>query len=135
MNIEGLNFHHIGIATGNIEESINIYERLGYISSKVFRDEIQDVELAFLKNSNDSNILELVSPYRKGSPVESILNKNGTIPYHICYEVCDLDFKIQQLRQLKFIQVSKKSPAVAFDGREICFLYHKDFGTLELLQK
>lgn len=135
MKIKGLETHHIGIATSDIQKSIAIYEALGYTSSEVYRDEIQEVDLAFLTKENDDTVLELVAPYKKDSPVDVILQKNGTMPYHICYEVENIDEKITELRKLRFVQVSKKAPAIAFDNREICFLYHPNFGTLELLQK
>lgn len=126
--------HHIGIATADMDSSILVYEQLGYTSSKIYRDKIQEVDLSFLRKDGET-IIELVSPYKSGSPIEAILKKNGTVPYHICYEVVSIDETIKELRKLKFIQVSQKVPAIAFNNREICFLYHKNFGTLELLQK
>ncbi len=90
-------------------------------------------------NELNKGVIELVSPYQQGSPVERILQKNGTMPYHICYEVEyeveDIDKQISELRKLGFVQICKKVQAIAFNNREICFLYHKHFGTLELLQK
>lgn len=134
MNIN-FQFHHIGVATKNITNSIDVYRKLGYTSSKVIRDTIQEVDLAFLSRVSDETIIELVAPYKTGSPVEAIIDKNGTMPYHICYEVDDIDTSIKELRKEKFIQISKKVPAIAFGNRTICFLYHKHFGTIELLQK
>lgn len=135
MEIRGLKFHHIGVATEDIKASILLFQKLGYMSSEIYRDEEQEVDLAFMNREGDSTVIELVAPYQKRSPVDKILEKNGTMPYHICYEVEDIDLKIRELKKLRFLQITKKTPAKAFDNREICFLYHKNYGMIELLQK
>ena len=47
-------FHHIGIATLNIKESIYLYKRLGYklLNNDIVKDSNQNVELAFMKKMN-----------------------------------------------------------------------------------
>ena len=83
-----LQFHHIGIATDDIEKSISLYEVLGYVSQgqRTVIDPIQKVELAFMFRENHP-LIELVSPLDDNSPVRSILNKMRTTPYHTCYEI------------------------------------------------
>lgn len=126
-------FHHIGIATADIEKSIEAYSKLGYSCYQKTEDPIQQVQLAFLKKEN-SPILELVAPTNQNSPINRILEKNGTMSYHFCYEVEDIESTIVELRKSKFILTVKPVPAIAFGNRLVAFLYHKQTGLIELLQ-
>jgi|TARA_B110000908_G_C9798701_1_gene247696 methylmalonyl-CoA/ethylmalonyl-CoA epimerase len=127
-------FHHIGIAVNNIENAQKSYEKLGYKMTLTIIDPIQNVKLCFLDKS-DSPIIELVCPVDDKSPVVSILKKNGAMPYHTCYEVVDIEVEIKKLKKNGYIQVSKTVPAIAFENRLVCFLYNKNIGLIELLNK
>lgn len=130
-----MDFHHIGIATNNIIETTNKYRLFGYqTSTETFHDPIQNVLISFMEKLN-SPLLELVSPINQDSPILNILNKNGTIPYHFCFEVDDIENEVLSLKKNKFILVSKIVPAVAFNNRLVCFLYSKESGLIELLNK
>ena len=115
-----LQFHHIGIATDDIEKSISLYEVLGYVSQglRTVIDPIQKVELAFMFRENHP-LIELVSPLNDDSPVKSILNKMRTTPYHTCYEVPIIEETIKDLKKQRFILIQKPTPAIAFNNRKI----------------
>ena len=134
--LENINFHHIGIATDNIEKSISIYKNLGYNleGSTTIVDPIQKVELAFMFRENHP-LLELVSPIDDNSPVKTILKKMSTTPYHTCYETLSLELTINDFKKLRFVIVQKPTPAIAFNNRRIAFLFHKNIGLIELLEK
>lgn len=130
-----MEFHHIGIATNNIDESVKKYNAFGYIkSTEIYHDEIQNVYITFMEKPNAPRI-ELVAPVDLNSPVLNILKKNGTSPYHTCYEVSDIVDEVEKLKKIKFVLVSKIVPAIAFENRLVCFLYSKDAGLIELLNK
>lgn len=129
-----MKFHHIGIACKNIKKSILAYEKIGYNSSDILFDPIQNVNLCFL-DKDDSPLLELVGSVDDNSPLNNILKKNGTSPYHTCYEVLDIEKEISQLSDEGYMQITPVAKAIAFDGRKICFLYNKDMGIIELLEK
>jgi len=130
-----MNFHHIGVATNNIESTTRQYTIFGYKkSTELFLDPIQKVYILFLEKPN-SPCIELVSPINKDSPISNILNKNGTTPYHFCFEVDDIFKEVDKLKKHKFVTVSKIVPAVAFNNRLVCFLYNKESGLIELLNK
>ena len=131
-----LQFHHIGKATDDIEKSISLYELLGYISQglRTVIDPVQKVELAFMFRENHP-LIELVSPLNEDSPVKSILKKMRTTPYHTCYEVPIIEETIKDLKKQRFILVQKPTPAIAFNNRRIAFLFHKNFGLIELLEE
>lgn len=130
-----MEFHHIGIATNNIDETVNKYNIFGYAkSTEIFHDTIQNVYITFMEKPNSPRI-ELVAPVNQDSPILNILNKNGTMPYHTCYEVIDIYLEVERLKKIKFVLVSKIVPAIAFENRLVCFLYSKDSGLIELLNK
>jgi methylmalonyl-CoA/ethylmalonyl-CoA epimerase len=130
-----MNFHHIGVATNNIELTTKYYNNFGYKqSTELFLDTIQNVYILFLEKPN-SPCIELVAPVNQDSPILNILNKNGTTPYHFCFEVDDIVKEVDKLKKLKFVMVSKIVPAVAFNNRLVCFLYNKESGLIELLNK
>ena len=126
-------FHHLGIATANIETSQIAYSHLGYTGGVQIYDPIQKVNISFLMKPH-SPMIELVSPTEESSPVNNFLKKNGTIPYHTCFEVKDLEDNIIKLKKGKFILIVKPVPAIAFQNRRVCFLYNKDTGLIELLE-
>ena len=130
-----MTFHHIGIATKDIEKTILKYNILGYelVSKKIF-DPIQNVYIVFMEKEGSPRV-ELVAPVNENSPILNILNKNGTIPYHFCYEVDNIEEEVKKLQKLKFILISKIVPAVAIENRLVCFLYNKEAGLIELLNK
>jgi len=127
-------FHHVGIATESIERTSVFFIEAGYKMTHVIFDPKQNVNISFLEKKG-SPLLELVEPVDEKSPVKNILDKVGVSAYHFCYEVENLENSITQLRQKRFILLVKPVEAVAFNGRKICFLYHKETGLIELLEK
>jgi methylmalonyl-CoA/ethylmalonyl-CoA epimerase len=128
-----MEFHHIGVATRDIEKSIDIFEKLGFISEKIIFDEIQNVNICFVKK-NDHPDIELIEPVNVKSPVVNILDKVGTMPYHFCYTTNDISQEIINLKKNSFKVVVKPVEAIAFNGRKVCFCYNKDFGLIELIE-
>ena len=77
-----LKFHHIGVACIKIERSIKIYKKLGYSSSEIIYDPVQNVNLCFLKKK-DSPMIELVGCNDTNSNLNNILKKMGQ--FHIIH--------------------------------------------------
>ena len=126
--------HHIGYAVSNLNESLEIFLGLGYeIVKNAVKDEKRNVELAFVRNGH--LLVELISPLDSQSPITNYLYKSGNSPYHICYEVNDIDEKLGDLRKSRFIIVEKPAPAIAINNQQVAFLYHPKYGLLELLEK
>jgi methylmalonyl-CoA/ethylmalonyl-CoA epimerase len=126
-------FHHIGLATSDIEKSKLAYKTLGYTGEGIIYDPNQKVNLCFLYKK-DAPVIELVSPTEESSPVNNILHKNGTMPYHTCYEVANLEQTISELKPLRYLIVVKPIEAIAFSNRRVCFLFQKYAGLIELLE-
>ena len=129
-----LPFHHIGIACYNIEETSQFFIQTGYSLSPAIYDSIQNVNIAFLSKKGNP-LIELISPHDETSPVNKNLQKNGVSPYHICYETENLEETIAELKKLKFLLVSRPAAAVAMEKRRVCFLFSKNAGLIELVEK
>lgn len=129
-----MELHHYGFAAKSLEESSKAYYSLGYQKvSEIIIDPVQKVKLQFLQLAG-LPLIELVEPLNAQSPVSKIIDKNGCILYHSCYEVDDIHFKIAELRKERFLIVVKPVEAVAFK-RLIAFLFNPGTGLIELLQK
>nr|WP_314779289.1 VOC family protein [uncultured Treponema sp.] len=80
-------------------------------------------------------MIELIEPIDETSPVYKILQKSGVTPYHICYEVENISDTITELKREKFIPLSKPVEAVAMSNKKVCFLFNKNIGLIELVEK
>tara|TARA_B110000211_G_C13689870_1_gene382604 strand:+ start:139 stop:519 length:381 start_codon:yes stop_codon:yes gene_type:complete len=121
-----MKFHHIGIATKDIEKTLEwvvSHFQIKKISDKIY-DKNQDAYLQLIE-TRDLNI-ELVS----GNIVEKLIKKNITY-YHICYEVQDLQTAITSFENS--IVISNPTQAILFDNRKVCFLL-TPIGIVELLE-
>jgi methylmalonyl-CoA/ethylmalonyl-CoA epimerase len=127
-------FHHVGIAVRDLAKSIPVYESLFEyrLTSGPFDDPIQNVSVCFLSRGEGDAALELVAPLGPNSPVDRLLKKGGG-PYHICYEVPDINLAVTDLVSKGSMLLSGPVPAVAFEMREIAWLM-TEAGLIELLQ-
>ena len=121
-----MNFHHIGIATKNIEKTlewVTEHFQIINISDKVY-DENQDAYLQMIETI-DVNI-ELVS----GNIVEKFIKKYMTY-HHVCYEVDNLQEAMKSFK--KSIVISNPAKAILLDNRKVAFLL-TPIGIVELLE-
>ena len=126
MKYSAMKFHHIGIATKNIEKTlewVSEHFQIINISDKVY-DANQDAHVQMIETI-DVNI-ELVS----GNIVEKLIKKNITY-YHICYEVDNLQEAMASFK--KSIVISNPTKAILFDNRKVAFLF-TPIGIVELLE-
>jgi len=126
--------HHIGYFVKNIEKGKRSFIDLGYeVEQDVVRDEYRGIDIAFLVK--DGYRVELVSPYTEESVVYDLRKRMGNSPYHICYEVADLDTAIRELQAQRFVVTQEPHEAVAIDGKRVCFLIHGQIGIIELVEE
>lgn len=120
-----MKFHHIGIATKNLETSLdfikNNFEVIN-ISEAIY-DKSQNATLQIIE-TKDVNI-ELVT----GNIVQKIIDMKTTY-YHICYEVENIDLAIKNFQSA--ILISSPKPAKLFQNRLVAFLM-TPIGLIELL--
>ena len=129
-----LSFHHIGIACHDIEKSKAFYLDQGYAAAKTVYDPLQRVYVCFLEKSGAPR-LEMLQPEGDDSPVARTLETAGVTPYHLCYEVEDLDDAIARLRtSRRFLLVNGPVPACAMGDRRVAFMFQKLTGLIELVE-
>jgi methylmalonyl-CoA/ethylmalonyl-CoA epimerase len=126
---------HLGVAVNDLEAALPGYERIfGYkLLSGPFEDPIQRVRICFVGAADDI-VIELVAPLSADSPVKRILAKGGGA-YHTCYETPDIERAIPRLLELGCVAVSDLTPAVAFAGRRIAWLFTPSRQLLEIVER
>ena len=126
--------HHVGYAVKSIEDARKEFELLGFrCESETVLDNVRKVRILFM--TNDTCRIELIEPNESGNPIESILKKVGSSPYHICYESEDIENDARLLKEKGFRVISDVSQAPALGNKNVCFLYSKDIGIIELVQE
>ena len=125
--------HHIGYLVKDIHKSIPSFEELGYsIVKKTVYDKARDVNICFMQQ--DGYCIELVEPCSEKSVVYDQLKRQGNTPYHICYEVDDLESTIEEYRSQKYVLMQPPAVAPAIDGRRVAFMFHRTVGMIELVE-
>jgi len=131
-----LYLHHIGVVVRSIDEQLDYYrENFGLkpVLAKIL-DPLQDVYVAFLQNEGSTVLLELVEPASQASPAAQAMQRGGGLN-HLCYTVHSIEQSIHHLLERGAILVRPMTPAVAFDGRQIAFLYTKAHELIELVEE
>jgi len=118
---EDARFEHVGMAVRRIEDGI-----------QSVTDETQKVRVAFVLVNGLKT--ELVEPLGENSPVTRFLDNEQSL-YHVCYRVPCLDSAIASARRHGFHAISTPTPAVAFEGSRIVWLYSKIYGLVELVEQ
>ena len=127
-----MNIHHIGYLVKSIEVSREKFLELGYIEeTKKKYDPNRNIYIQFLNNGNYR--IELVEPATDDSKYYVALKRFKNMPYHICYEVEDLDQAIDKLCHEGFLVSQDPSPACCIDNRKVAFLQSPEVGIIELL--
>ena len=125
---------HIGYLTGSISETIKAFKILGYEMGEIVNDETQQTKICFIWKEGESTI-ELVEPYENNKTMQKMLAKRGVTPYHMCYEVEDIDAEYEDLIAKNWTALFKPIEAPAFDNRKICYFWNREIGFVELVNK
>lgn len=129
-------FHHLGVAVSDLPKAISTYrEALGWqLLSGPFDDPLQEATVCFLGLPGDPLVIELVAPLGPQSKIGRILAQGGGA-YHVCYQVQAIDDAVRDLAARKFLIVGQPTPATAFGGRRIAWLYAPTRQLIELVEK
>ncbi len=124
-----MKFHHIGIATNNIEETLSKLKKYFNIKeiSKIIYDDNQDANLCMITLDDDIKI-ELIN----GKVVENLLRKRQYL-YHTCYSVKDINATINNLIEDGAFLVREPKEAILFENKKVAFLMW-DLGLIELVE-
>jgi methylmalonyl-CoA/ethylmalonyl-CoA epimerase len=125
-------FHHIGVACRDLEREQGGFAALGYMPvGDQFTDARQGVVGLFLEGSGPR--LELLAPFEDSDTLAPWLSGRAKM-YHLAYEVIGLDEAMARAGGVSARLVSKPTPAVAFGGRNICFLMLRTMFLVELIE-
>ena len=125
---------HIGYLTGNIIETCKAFQILGYTAGDIINDDTQQTRICFLQKYGEPNI-ELVEPYEENKTMQKMLTKRGVTPYHVCYEVDNIEQEYDELIAKDWTALFKPVEAPAFNNRKICYFWNSEIGFIELVNK
>lgn len=123
---------HIGYAVKDIKETAQVYINGGWALSKLFEEKVQNASIAFLTKEGFPTI-ELVAPLEGKSPVDTFLQRVGVTPYHLCYEVDDIDEAVEDLYDEGFNPLFMPIESAAMGNKKICYLFNAKTGYIELV--
>jgi len=134
-----MKLHHVGYLVENIDTSYNDIAKTMSVAEKsqTFYDSEQDAFIKFIwqDNSIEQSCIELVQPGKNNEALKKLLKKNGDYLYHICYETSSLDTKVEEFVKNGAIIIKHKKKAIAFNNKEVVFLFIRRGLIIELVQK
>jgi methylmalonyl-CoA/ethylmalonyl-CoA epimerase len=131
--LEGMTFHHVGLACRNFELETRTFAALGYrAAGPDFHDPLQGIYGRFLEGAGPR--LELLRNDSEPGVLSPWLQK-GIRFYHLAYETDDLERQATALSGLGAKVMVKPVPAVAFAGRHICFYMLANLTLIELISR
>jgi methylmalonyl-CoA/ethylmalonyl-CoA epimerase len=118
--------NHIGIATNSLDESEEIWSKLGFSPSadKIIED--QGVKIRYLNGSGTTRI-ELLEPLSNDTPVGRFIDRSGPGVQQIAIDVDDIETTISDLIGIGVRMVSEE-PVVGSDGNRIAFVHPSSTG-------
>ena len=126
---------HIGIAVKDLDEALEIYERiLGLEVEKIRIVEEQKVKMAFLLAGEIR--IELLEPTDEEGPVARFIEKRGEGVHHIAFTVADIEASLLEMKNKGIMLVDEK-PRIGAEGYKIAFLHPKSIKNVlvELCEK
>jgi methylmalonyl-CoA/ethylmalonyl-CoA epimerase len=129
--------HHVGLVVreiGPVAERSAHYLHAEW-DGAIHHDPLQNVRVSFLSSGiPDATSIELVEPVDETSPVVEFLRRGGGL-HHLCYEVDSLAEQLERCRADGAAVVRPPLPAVAFEGRRICWTVNRDRLLVEWLER
>ena len=129
-----MKLHHIGYVVDNIENVLPHFEMLGYKKlTNPVKDDIQRCMICFIARDNEP-LIELVEPYGNNKSLQKMLTQRGNAPYHMCYQVDDVEALFDELSQKDgWIPLFRPVEAIAFSNRLITYFYNANIGYVEFV--
>lgn len=134
MNAFGLDFHHFGLAVQAPDKAFSFLEGLGYEHEESMFDPLQGVNLAMSYHA-EMPAVEVIWPGDKPSPIDSMLKRQDSMIYHLCYTSNDPALSLRKIKEAGFdvLAVTEPKSAILFGGREVSFHMILGFGLIEII--
>lgn len=126
-------FHHIGNVVKDIDAARCVFATAGYDVSPVIEETTQRAKVSYARKEGFP-LMELLEPIDEESHLNNVLRRNGCGPYHICYSVKDIHKAIEELKNKKYMPLSKPVPGHGLEDALTVFLYHSTIGLVQLVQ-
>jgi len=131
--IDGLKFHHIGVAADNFEREIKAFQMVGYkVTGKPFEEITQGMKGLFLTASGHPT-LELIGNMEGSTRIDVFL-KNKIKMYHMAYTVIDVPGTTAKLAELGARVIAPPTKSVTF-GKWVSFLLLPNRFMIELIEE
>lgn len=130
-----MRLEHIGIAVKNLEESNALFGALfGESHYKVEGVESEGVLTSFFKSGSVK--IELLEANKDTSAIAKFIEKKGEGIHHLAFEVDDIEYEIERLKNLGF-NLIHEVPKDGADNKRIAFLHPKSTNSVlvELCQE
>ena len=130
-----MKLHHIGYVINSIENALNALQSLDnkLVTTPPVNDEIQRCRICFVGREGET-LIELVEPYENNKSLRKMLSQRGNAPYHVCYEVEDVETLFDELSEKEgWMPLFRPVEAVAFNNRLITYFYNTQVGYVEFV--
>ena len=132
--LNNLKLHHVGYVVSDMKPTIEEFEKLGFVASKILYDDALTVELCYLYKDGTTPI-ELVSQKKLDSLEQKLFERNGVMPYHLCFESADIYSTCNMLVANGYEKLFEPVMVNALGGKMICYLFKKEIGYIEIVTK
>ena len=122
----GGSVNHIGIATPSLDESGELWSKLGFSQSIDKTSVDQGVKIRYLQGTGNTRI-ELLEPLSKDTPVGRFIERRGPGVQQIAIDVDDIESMISDLIDIGVRMVSEE-PVIGSDGHRIAFVHPSSAG-------
>ena len=128
-----MNIHHVGYLTKDLNKAQDEFLALGFVveQEKAY-DEHRKINISFIVNGNYR--VELIEPVDDSSPMYPLLKRYKNTPYHICYEVDDLEASIAELSTKGYTIMQEPLEAPCIENKRVSFLINSNLGIIELVE-
>lgn len=118
-----MNFHHVGIATDDVQELAELYGEL--FDAPVVHDQRFDgMTVVFL--DLDDGYFELLEPH-EGGPIERYLDTQGAGIHHLALSTPDIETALQRARSCG-VELIDTEPRPGAWGHDVAFLHPNSTG-------
>ncbi len=135
--LAGATLHHVGFVTTGIAAAAERFAAALCLNwdGRIIHDPAQGVYVTFLAPPMEFGTqVELVEADSPNSPVARFMTRGGGL-HHLCYEVDSIEEAIAHARATRGLVVRQATPAVAFTGRLIAWIYTRDRLLVEYLER
>ena len=127
-----ISFHHIGVATREIEKELPLYTLMGYEKeSGIFEDHAQGIRGLFLI-AKDQPRLELLENLVGSHTLDEPLMRGQKL-YHTAYYVENIEKAVEVFFHSRAKMISPLKQSTYF-GKRICFLMLPNMSLIELME-